>query len=101
MEQKYEGTPQAEIRLEGRKVIRGDVTHDWGLRLQFEVRRDGQVIATPAARAVNSYEHPDATPGKYEIVLQSWKYMDYKKDAKGEFTASKFVEISNKVEYTI
>jgi hypothetical protein len=34
-------------------------------------------------------------------VLQSWKYMDYKKDDKGEFTASKFVEISNKVECTI
>src|SRR5262245_66023585 len=83
MEQKYDGNPQAEIRLEGRKVIRGDVTNDWGLRLQFELRRDGQVIATPAARAVTSYEHPDATPSKYEIVLQSWKYVDYKKDAKG------------------
>jgi hypothetical protein len=101
MEQKYEGTPQAEIRLEGRKVIRGDVANDWGLRLQWEIRRDGQVIATPFARMEMSYEHPDAIPGKYEIVLQMWKYVDYKKDAKGEFTASKFVEISNKVEYTI
>lgn len=101
MEQKYEGAPQAEIRLEGRKVIRGDVTGDWGLLLQWEIRRDGQVIATPAARAETSYEHPDATPGKYEIVLQMWKYVDYKKDAKGEFTTSKFVEVSNKVSYTI
>ncbi len=69
-------TPKAEIRLEGRKVIRGDVTNDWGLRLQWEVRRDGKVVATPAARAETSYEHPDATPGKYEIVLQMWKYVE-------------------------
>jgi hypothetical protein len=101
MEQKFEGSPQAEIKLEGRKVIRGEVTHDWGLRLQWEVRRDGQVLATPPARADASYEHPDAAPGKYEIVLQMWKYVDYKKDAKGEFTNSKFVDISNKVSYTI
>ena len=101
MEQKFEGDPKAEIRLEGRKVIRSDVANDWGLRLQWEVRRDGQVIATPAARAEPSYEHADATPGKYEVVLQMWKYVNYKKDAKGEFTDSKFVEISNKVSYTV
>ena len=101
MEQKFDVTPSAEIRLEGRKVVRGDVANDWGLRLQFEVRRDGQVIATPAARAVTSYEHPDATPGKYEIVLQMWKYVDYKKNPAGEFLNSKFVDVSNKVSYTI
>jgi len=101
MEQKFDGSPQAEIKLEGRKVTRGDVTHDWGLRLQWEVRRDGQVVATPAARAETSYEHADLAPGKYEIVLQMWKYVDYKKDAKGEFTNSKFVDISNKVSYTV
>lgn len=101
MEQKYEGTPKAEIQLEGRRVTRGDVTNDWGLRLQWEVRRDGKVIATPAARLETFYEHAEATPGKYEIVLQMWKYVDYKKNADGEFTNSKFVEISNKVSYTI
>jgi hypothetical protein len=101
MEQKFEGDPQAEIKLEGRKVTRGDVTNDWGLRLQWEIKRDDKVIATPAARADASYEHADATPGKYEIVLQMWKYVDYKKDGNGEFTNSKFVEISNKVSYTI
>src|SRR5262245_52862574 len=101
MEQKFEGTPKAEIRLEGRRVIRGDVTNDWGLRLQWEVRRDGKVIATPLARAETSYEHADAAPGKYEIVLQMWKYVDYKKGADGEFTTSKYVDISNKVTYTI
>ena len=101
MEQKFDGTPQAEIRLEGRKVIRTDVAGDWGSRLQWEVKRDGQVIATPNARLDLAYEHSDATAGSYEIVLQLWKYVNYKKDAKGEFTDSKFVEVSNKVTYTI
>jgi hypothetical protein len=101
MEQKFDVDPKAEIRLEGRKVVRGDVTNDWGLRLQWEVRHNGKVVATPAARADASYEHADKTPGKYEIVLQSWKYLNYAKNAAGEFTASKFIDISNKVSYTI
>lgn len=101
MEQKFEGTPQAEIRLEGRRVVRGDVSTDWGSRLQWQIKRDGQVIATPPARAENAYEHADATPGEYEIVLQMWKYVNYKKDKDGEFTESKFIEISNKVTYEI
>lgn len=101
MEQKFDTPPQAEIRLEGRKVVRGDVVNDWGLRLQWEVRRDGKVLATAPARADLSYEHPDTAPGKYEIVLQSWKYVDYKKTPTGEFVNSKFIEISNKVSYVI
>jgi hypothetical protein len=101
MEQKYEGNPRAEIRLEGRKVTRSQVTHDWGLRLQWVIKRDGKVIATPAARAETSYEHPDTTPGTYEIVLQMWKYVDYKKGPDGEFTNSKFIDISNVVTYKI
>jgi hypothetical protein len=101
MDQKYDKTPQAEIRLQGHKVVRGDVTNDWGLRLQWEIRRNGQVIATPAARADVAYEHTDKTPGKYEIVLQMWKYVNYAKKPDGEFTASKYVDISNKVSYTI
>lgn len=101
MEQKFEGTPQAEIRLEGRRVVRSEVANDWGSRLQWEVKRDGKVLATPAARAENSYEHPDATPGEYEIVLQLFKYVNYAKDKDGEFTASKFVEVSNKVSYKV
>ncbi len=101
MEQKFDTIPQAVIRLEGRRVFRGDVSHDWGLRLQWEIRRDGKVVATPAARADSSYEHPETAPGKYEIVLQTWKYVDYRKDPKGEFVNSRFVDISNKVSYTI
>jgi hypothetical protein len=101
MEQKFDAPPHAEIRLEGRRVIRGDVSNDWGLRLQWEVRRNGQVVATPNARGEISYEHPDATPGTYEIVLQIWKYVNYAKKPDGEYVNSRFIEISNKVSYTI
>ena len=102
MEQKFEGTaPRAEVRLDGRKVTRSAVTNDWGLKLQWEIRRDGKVVATVPARAEMSYEHPDTTPGEYEIVLQIWKYVDYKKNPAGEFTASRFIDISDKVRYKI
>ena len=101
MDQKFEGAPKAEIQLDGQKVSRGDVTHDWGLRLQWQVKRDGKVIATPPARAEVSYEHAEKEPGKYEIVLQMWKYVNYKKNKAGEFTESKFIDISNSVSYTI
>jgi hypothetical protein len=37
----------------------------------------------------------------YEIVLQMWKYVDYRKNAEREFINSKFVDVSNKVTYTI
>lgn len=101
MDQKFEGIPKATIRLEGHKVIRSDVTNDWGSRLQWVVTRDGKEIATVLARLDKEYLHPEKTPGKYEIVLQMWKYVNYKKDKKGEFTESKYVEISNKVSYVI
>jgi hypothetical protein len=101
MEQKYEGSPRAEIRLVGRRVLRSEVTNDWGLQLRWTVLRDGKVIATVPARAEASYEHPETTPGKYEIVLQMWKYVDYKKGADGEFANSRFVDVSDKVTYTI
>jgi hypothetical protein len=101
MDQKFEGSPRAEIRLEGRRVVRGEVTNDWGLRLQWEVRRNGQVVATPPARAETSYVHPDTTPGAYEVVLQMWKYVDYAKNPSGEFLKSSFIDISNKVKYTV
>jgi len=97
MEQKYEGTPKAEIKLAGRKVTRTDVTNDWGLGLQWVVRRGGKVVATVNARAETSYELADKTPGEYEFVLQMWHYFDYAKNPAGEFTKSKFVEVSNKV----
>jgi hypothetical protein len=101
MEQKFDGTPKAELRLAGRKVTRTEVMNDWGLMLRWVVKKDGKEVATATARAGDSYEHPDTTPGTYTVVLQSWKYVNYAKDAKGEFTASQFVDISNIVTYTI
>jgi hypothetical protein len=101
VEQKFEGTPQAEIRLEGRRVTRSEVANDWGSRLQWRVKRDGQVVATVSARPEYHFELADATPGSYEIVLEMFKYVNYAKDKDGEFTASKYVEVSNKVEYKI
>jgi hypothetical protein len=100
MEQKFEGTPQAEIKLEGRKLVRSDVTNDWGLRVQWLIKRDGQVVANPSARADLTYEHPDQTPGTYEVILQMWKYVNYRKKD-GEFVDSKYIDISNSVSYTI
>jgi hypothetical protein len=101
MEQKFDATPKAELRLRGRTVTRSEVANDWGLQLRWVVKRDGKVVATPPARAEASYEHPDKTPGKYEIALEMFKYVNYAKDAQGEYTASKFVVISNVVTYTI
>ncbi len=101
MEQKYEGTPRAELTLNNRRVSRTDITNDWGVLVRWCVYRDGKLVGTAPARADSDYEHSEATPGKYEIVLQMWKYVDYKKGADGEFTNSKFIEISNKVAYKI
>jgi hypothetical protein len=101
MEQKFEGTPKAELRLKGRTVTRGDIANDWGLQVRWVIKLNGAVVATAPARADDSYTHPDTKPGKYEVHLEMFKYVSYKKDAKGEFTESKFVEISNVVTYTI
>ncbi|MBA4189939.1 MAG: hypothetical protein C0467_18295 [Planctomycetaceae bacterium] len=101
MEQKFDATPKAELRLNGRKVTRSTVLNDWGMQLLWVVKKDGKEVATAPARADDSYQHPDTTPGTYAISLKTWKYVSYAKDAKGEFTASKFVEISNVVTYTI
>jgi hypothetical protein len=101
MEQRFEGTPQATIRVEGRRLIRGEVSNDWGLRLQWEIRRNGQVIATVNARADLTYEHADTAPGEYSVVLQMWHYINYAKNPQGEFTQSRFINISNVVTYRI
>ena len=98
---KVRGDARAELRLDGRKVTRTEVTNDWGLLLQWVVKKDGKVVATVPARTATNFEHPDATPGTYEIVLQMWKYVSYAKGADGEFTASKFIDVSNPVTYKI
>ncbi len=101
MDQKLEGTPKASLRLEGRKVTRSDVANNWGTRLQWKVSRDGKEIATAFAGPDLAFEHADKTPGKYEIVLQQFQYVSYAKDKDGKFTASKYVDISEPVSYTI
>jgi len=101
MEQKFDGTPKADLRLEGRKVVRTTITHDWGSLVRWVVKKDGKVVATPPARISESHEHADATPGTYEVGLQMWKYVNYKKDANGEFVDSKFVEIATPVTYKV
>jgi hypothetical protein len=96
MDQVFEGTPRAEIYLEERRIVRGEVSNDWGSRLQWRVSRDGKVVAVAPARGSDSYEHPDTTPGAYEVVLEMWKYEGFKAKEHGQF-----VEVSNKVRYII
>jgi len=96
MDQVFEGTPKATLRLEGRKVIRSEVSNDWASRLQWKISRNGKPVATVSARAETAYEHTDKTPGTYEVVLEIWKYEGYTVKDHG-----KFIEISNKVRYTI
>ena len=40
-------------------------------------------------------------PHSREVVLQMFKYDGYAKDKDGNFTQSKFVEVSNKVSYAV
>ena len=101
MDQKFEGTPKASVRLEGRTIIRSAVSNDWGSQLLWEVRRNGEVVATKNARLSESFELTDSTPGQYEVVLRIFRYENYAKDAAGKFTQSKFIEISDKVTLTV
>lgn len=101
MDQKFEGTPKADLRLEGRTVIRSAVRNDWGSQLLWEVRRNGDVVTTANARLGESFELAESTPGKYDIVLRMFHYVNYAKDAAGKFTQSKFVDVSDPVTITI
>ncbi|HWE01013.1 MAG TPA: hypothetical protein VG326_01295 [Tepidisphaeraceae bacterium] len=103
MEQVFEGTPKTTLTVDGTIVTRQDVTDDWGSRLQWKVTVNGNAVTTATAlRTERSYTHPATTPGKYEIVLQMFKYVNYKKTgAGGEYTDSKYVDISNVVTYTL
>ena len=101
MDQKLEGTPKATIQVAGRKVTRTEVVNDWGTRLQWKVSRDGKEIATVGAGLDPVFEHPEAAPGKYEVVLQQFHYVNYKKNAEGKFTVSAYIDISNPVSYPL
>ena len=101
MDQKLEGTPKATLQLAGRKVTSSEITNHWGTRLQWRVSRDGKEIATAGAGIELTFEHPETAPGKYEVVLQQFQYVNYKKDKDGKFTESKYINISEPVSYTI
>ena len=77
--------PKAEIRLEGRRVVRSEVSNDWASRLQWKISRNGQIVGTAPARADMMYEHADQTPGSYEVVLEMWKYETFKAKDHGRF----------------
>lgn len=101
MDQRFEGHPKADIRLEGRRLIRSDVNNDWGSQLVWEIRRNGEVAASVPARANDSYELAETTPGHYEAVLRMFQYEGYEKDKDGKYTKSKFVDVSNKLTWTV
>ena len=101
MDQKFEGTPKSEIRSDGPKLLRSEVTNDWGSLLRWVITQNGKEVNVHNARPMLNYEPKLSTKGSHEAVLQMWKYVDYKKDAQGEFTNSKFVEVSNKITFTI
>jgi hypothetical protein len=101
MDQKLEGTPKATIEVAGSKVTRSEVTNDWGTRLQWKVSRDGKEIATVGAGLDPVFQHPDTSPGRYEVVLQQFHYVNYKTNAEGKFTDSAYIDISNPVSYTL
>jgi hypothetical protein len=101
MDQRFEGQPKAEIRIEGRKLFRTVVTNDWGSQLIWEIRRNGDVIATVPARLTDNYEVTEPLAGQYEAVLQMFQYEGYEKDPAGKYTKSKFVDVSNKLSWTV
>ena len=69
--------------------------------MQWKVSRDGKEIATVGATTDLTFEHPDTAPGKYEVVLQQFQYVNYKKDKDGKFVESKYISISEPVSYTV
>jgi len=103
VEQVFEGIPKTTLTVDGSTILREDVTDDWGSRLQWKVTFNGKTVTTATAlRTEHSYKHPATEPGKYEVILQMFKYMNFKKTgAGGEYVVSKYVDISNPVTYTL
>ena len=101
MDQKFEGIPAAVIRLDGNRLVRGHVSNDWGLRLQWKISRGEETVATSLARISPEHDLQELPPGTYGAILQMWKYVNYKKDKDGEFTASQYVDISNSIEFEV
>lgn len=88
--------PTAEIRLEGRTLVRSHVQNDWGSRLHWKILRNGAEVATPEARTSSSYTFQETIPGSYEVVLETWQHEGYQSKALGQY-----IEISNRVAVTV
>lgn len=101
MDQKFEGLPQATVQLDGRQLVRGHVSNDWGLRLQWKITRGDEIVAEPLARISERHELGELEAGTYSAVLQMWKYVNYRKDKDGEFTDSKYVDVSNRLTFEV
>lgn len=101
MDQKLEGTPSVEIKLEGRTLVRSDVQNDWGTRMQWRIAKEGKEVLTGVVGQDPSIDLPDLEPGKYQIVVQQFHYLNYKKSPEGKFTESKYVDICKPLEFTV
>lgn len=101
MDQKFEGRPKATIRLDEKWLVRGHVANDWGLRLQWRIARGEETVETPLARMDERHELGELEAGTYSAVLEMWKYVNYRKDKDGEFTDSKYVDVSNRLTFEV
>lgn len=88
--------PAAQIKLEGKTLIRSHIADDFGNRVHWKILRDGVEIATPEARSGASLPLDETTPGFYEVVLETWKHEGYQAKALG-----KYIEISNKLSFRL
>jgi hypothetical protein len=90
--------PLATIKLEGAKVVRGELTDDPGFRLQYRVKTtDGKTVMTSEARSNKALELPVKDAGTFTVVLELF-YPTYKVGTgqKGEFKP-----VSNVLHYKV
>lgn len=79
MDQKLEGTPSVEIKLEGRTVVRSEIQNNWGTRLQWRLFKEGKEIATGPVGPETAFDLPDLQQGSYQVVVQQFHYLNYKR----------------------
>lgn len=101
MDQKLEGTPSVEIKLEGRTVVRSEIQNNWGTRVQWRLMKEGKEVSTGVVGPDLGFDLPDLQAGRYQVVLQQFQYVNYKKAADGKFTESKYVDICKPLEFSV
>jgi hypothetical protein len=69
MDQKLEGTPSVEIKLEGRTVVRSEVQNNWGTRLQWRLLKEGKEIATGSLGPDPAFDLPELQQGSYQVAV--------------------------------